>query len=293
VNLVSNAVKFTPEGGRVTISAAEVSSSAEANPADAEEGVGQGGRWLRLDVTDTGIGVPPEERQRIFAPFYQVDSAYNRRNEGTGLGLSISRQLARRMGGDLTLRSTDGRGSRFSLWLPVAGPEEPEERVEWRPGVHDDLQLAAVGQALIRSAAAIVSHLEERLRHDAGIENARDLVTAQLADHIVTFLAAMGVALVTLDEANGDPELMRDGAEIQRTIARLHGAQRGRLGWTEEDIHREFDLLREITRETLARRLDDEADAALDEAIGVVGRLLDQAEQQSIRGRSRALQERS
>jgi PAS domain S-box-containing protein len=285
VNLVSNAVKFTDPGGSVTISAAE------ADPAGSEAEVERRGRWLRVNVEDTGIGVPAEELESIFSPFYQVDGGYGRREDGTGLGLSISRRLARRMGGDLTAVSAEGRGSCFSLWLPIA-VEEADERREWRPTAHDDPRLAVVGHGLIRSAAEIVERHGRLLRGEEGVENARGLEPARLADHIATFLTAIGVALVTLDEARGDPAQMRDGAEIQRTIARLHGAQRGRLGWTSDDVHAEFELLRAITRSILEETLREEASAALDEAIGVVGRLLEQAERYSVQGRARALQDR-
>ncbi len=101
VNLVSNAVKFTPGGGRVEI---------------AFEGSGD---RVDLHVRDTGIGIPQEKREAIFAPFIQVRSDLARPAEGTGLGLAISRELARGMGGDLTVRSTVGEGSTFTLSLPT------------------------------------------------------------------------------------------------------------------------------------------------------------------------------
>jgi signal transduction histidine kinase len=74
-------------------------------------------------VADTAAGIDPEQLQRIFEPFVQVDSGYTRRHEGTGLGLAISRRLARSMGGELTVESEPGRGSRFTLWLPAATEE--------------------------------------------------------------------------------------------------------------------------------------------------------------------------
>ncbi len=112
VNLLSNAVKFTQPGGRVSI-------RCEAR-GGALPGGSAPGRWSALTVEDTGIGIRPEELERIFEPFIQVESGYTRRHGGTGLGLAISLRLARSMGGDLTVDSRPGEGSRFTLWLPAA-----------------------------------------------------------------------------------------------------------------------------------------------------------------------------
>jgi signal transduction histidine kinase len=103
LNLLTNAVKFTPAGGRVTMSAV----SRRQDP-----------DWVHLRVQDTGVGITPEMQAKIFEPFVQVSARSVRRAEGTGLGLTISRDLARGMGGDLTVESTPGVGSTFTLSLP-------------------------------------------------------------------------------------------------------------------------------------------------------------------------------
>ena len=102
VNLLGNAVKFTDRGGRVDLACEEA------------DGV------VRVSVRDTGIGIAPEQLDRIFEPFVQVRADLTRTAEGTGLGLAISRDLARGMGGDLTAESTPGAGSTFTLTLPAA-----------------------------------------------------------------------------------------------------------------------------------------------------------------------------
>jgi signal transduction histidine kinase len=103
LNLLTNAGKFTEPGGRVTL-----------------EGAAAGSDTVAVRVTDTGHGIAPEQQGRIFEPFVQVDARLVRTQEGVGLGLAISRDLARGMGGDLTVASTPGGGSTFTLSLPRA-----------------------------------------------------------------------------------------------------------------------------------------------------------------------------
>ena len=100
LNLLSNAVKFTPPGGSVRIMA-----SAEAEK-------------ICVGVRDTGVGIPADKLEAVFEAFFQVDASRGDTYAGTGLGLAISRQLARAMGGDLTVKSKLGEGSTFSLSLP-------------------------------------------------------------------------------------------------------------------------------------------------------------------------------
>jgi signal transduction histidine kinase len=73
-------------------------------------------------VQDTGVGIAPSDIERIFQPFVQVDGGYTRSHGGTGLGLTISRNLAQMMGGDITVESVLGEGSRFTVWLPTPMP---------------------------------------------------------------------------------------------------------------------------------------------------------------------------
>lgn len=76
--------------------------------------------WVRLTVEDSGIGIPPEFHERVFEPFFQVDVGFTRTTVGTGLGLAIAREAARAMGGDVTVVSAPGEGSRFTVSLPRA-----------------------------------------------------------------------------------------------------------------------------------------------------------------------------
>jgi signal transduction histidine kinase len=103
LNLLSNACKFTKQG-EVKLKAGRVAN---------------GGDWIELAVSDTGIGMTPEQQAKLFAEFTQADSLTARHFGGTGLGLAISRKLARMMGGDVTVASEHGKGSVFTVRLPA------------------------------------------------------------------------------------------------------------------------------------------------------------------------------
>jgi signal transduction histidine kinase len=102
INLLGNAVKFTPSGGRITLSAAD-----------------RGDR-IALQVQDTGIGIEPWQMGTIFEPFVQLEPSLTRTTEGAGLGLAISRELTRGMGGEISVSSVPGEGSTFTVELPRA-----------------------------------------------------------------------------------------------------------------------------------------------------------------------------
>lgn len=109
INLLGNAIKFT-ETGSVAVHAGMVDNDEK--------------RLLYIEVTDTGIGVPAERQQKIFEAFEQAYVNTSQKYGGTGLGLAITRQLIEMMGGKLTLDSTEGKGSIFTILLPVECPVE-------------------------------------------------------------------------------------------------------------------------------------------------------------------------
>ncbi|MEM1138700.1 MAG: ATP-binding protein [Pseudomonadota bacterium] len=139
-NLVSNAVKFTAKG--------QVTVRARARPLD------EGCVRLIIDVEDTGIGIDTETCAKLFQPFTQADEGTSRSYGGTGLGLSISRRLANLMGGNLTVESTPGAGSVFTMTLiaepsaltsrPVAVDEDDEETAAGRQMKFRDLRILLV-----------------------------------------------------------------------------------------------------------------------------------------------------
>ena len=121
VNLLSNAIKFTAHGGRVALRCDVVPNDVAADDARANDlsAEAAAGKCIRVHVQDTGMGIAADQLHRIFEPFVQVRSNLTRTAEGTGLGLAISRDLARAMGGDVTVESEEGTGSTFTLTLPA------------------------------------------------------------------------------------------------------------------------------------------------------------------------------
>ena len=104
LNLLDNAIKFNRPGGRVAI---------RASAAGSPSGV------VRVEVEDTGVGIPPDALEKVFNRFYQVDRARSREMGGTGLGLSIVKHLMRLHGGSVRVESEPDRGSRFILEFPA------------------------------------------------------------------------------------------------------------------------------------------------------------------------------
>jgi PAS domain S-box-containing protein len=118
-NLVSNALRFTPAGGHVTVSACIINKAREVREAmpGAEDGEHEDIRLLQLDVSDTGVGIAPEQQQRIFERFYQVSSTGGR-TSGQGLGLAIVKMIVELHGGEVRVTSEPGKGSTFSCLIP-------------------------------------------------------------------------------------------------------------------------------------------------------------------------------
>ena len=100
-NLITNATNYTPAGGHITVGA-ELRSP-----------------WLAIFVQDTGLGITPEEKDRLFERFYRGNAAQVSKAPGTGLGLAICQEITTRHGGRITVESEPGQGSTFTIWLPV------------------------------------------------------------------------------------------------------------------------------------------------------------------------------
>jgi len=143
LNLVSNAIKFTPERGTVTVAAR------------------RSGDWAELAVTDTGIGIAPADMGRLFGEFQQLDQGPGRRQEGTGLGLALTKRFAELHGGTVTVESEVGRGSTFTIRLPMAAGAHPAAPSPApAPDVEADRPLVLVVDDNLQAAEIIGRHLD-------------------------------------------------------------------------------------------------------------------------------------
>jgi signal transduction histidine kinase/HAMP domain-containing protein/CheY-like chemotaxis protein len=145
-NLLSNAVKFTERGG------VELRIEPAAD-GEVPAGVVRGGAVVAFRVQDSGIGIPEQHLETIFGAFQQADGTTSRKYGGTGLGLSITREIAHLLGGAVTVDSTPGQGSTFTLFLPVARPDFEELQTRTRAGGRDTAE--PVEDAPARQAPAL------------------------------------------------------------------------------------------------------------------------------------------
>ncbi|MBD2354524.1 hybrid sensor histidine kinase/response regulator [Tolypothrix sp. FACHB-123] len=122
INLLSNAVKFTAHGGRVKLKVYSISTSphtsyiSDFHHIDTTQ---SHHAWLRISVSDTGIGIAPEDINKLFQPFVQLDSGLNRQYEGTGLGLVLVKRIVEQHGGNVLVNSEVGKGSCFTIEVPL------------------------------------------------------------------------------------------------------------------------------------------------------------------------------
>jgi signal transduction histidine kinase len=277
VNLLSNAIRFTDEKGTITV---------RCERADAHLGsrtLTGAGPWVRISIEDDGIGIPDEKLEAVFEPFVQGDGApLVRRTDGSGLGLAVSRYLARLMGGELTVVSVPGEGSRFSVWLPA--PRTPAQpRGERRLFRRDARGLSLLSDHLLRRLKPIMDSYVARLRNDPGIPRAGEASDIALRDHVPHFLSGMASLLSHSQSAGPDiTAVLQGGNAIQRLTLELHGAERHALGWTTDALCRDLAILRDVIENGL--RADIPADADFGQLSGVLTRLFEQAERISLQG---------
>lgn len=183
-NLISNAFKFT-EQGAISMEVMHLAAG------EAEKETGRAEEMIRFTVSDTGIGIEPEKLEVIFEAFQQADGSTRRKYGGTGLGLSISRQIATLLGGLITVRSVPGKGSAFSLYVPVDST-----------GVVASESGTGVAESL-RNESSVVAHTDGKPK--SAPKNAKVLIVEDNLNHrlaLVKFLQSMGIECLEADSVN-------------------------------------------------------------------------------------------
>ncbi|MFD7713553.1 HAMP domain-containing protein [Streptomyces sp. NPDC059785] len=217
-NLLSNAVKFTEQG----------SVELRIEPAAGDEvpqGVLRGGTVVAFRVKDTGIGIPEQQLETIFGAFQQADGTTSRKYGGTGLGLSITREIAHLLGGAVTVDSTPGQGSTFTLFLPVARPDFEEVL-----GGVRQLEAAQAGGGSGAADAVLVHDVKSGPVSPARRNRRRLLVVEERPRGLLTLVAesAVGDLARGLDDTDG-----RESADVT-TVA---GAQEAAAALAAQPCH--------------------------------------------------------
>lgn len=207
INLLNNAVKFTPTGGQVTLTVDLLSDNNGDRP-----------DRLRFSVTDTGIGIAPEDIAKLFQPFIQIDSALNRQYEGTGLGLTLVKQIVELHGGVVHVTSKLGIGSCFSVDFPYNPDlseietfmqDYPPEPLETDPTTPFPLILLAEDNEL--NASTLKSYLEAKEYRVIVAENGREAIDLAIKEHPKVILMDIQMpemdGLAAMKQIRSDPNL--------------------------------------------------------------------------------------
>ncbi|MGQ5635700.1 MULTISPECIES: HAMP domain-containing protein [unclassified Streptomyces] len=248
-NLLSNAVKFTEQGG---VELRVEPAADDEVPAE----VVRGGAVVAFRVKDTGIGIPEQQLETIFGAFQQADGTTSRKYGGTGLGLSITREIAHLLGGAVTVASTPGKGSTFTLFLPVArpdfdgplrGPGMPSEQVAAEAATPHELPAAAPRVSTKGQRARRLLVVEERprglltlvaesvvrdLEHGDADGTPVDIITAVGAQEAAGALAAdpCHCVVVELGEPDGESarflEALRGDSALAGVPVLVHNSHR-------------------------------------------------------------------
>ena len=210
-NILSNAAKFTRQGA-VTLAVARRPARQSDFNSHASELEIDCVECVEFTITDSGIGMTPQQMSRLFEPFSQVDDAGGRRFGGSGLGLAISRSLARMMGGELWVQSELGRGSVFRLALP----SDITQAVRWR-GPEPGAQLAGAGKAKL-PVVFVLGPTEDlgRQVRDQFAEVQLDFVIESDLRRGVKLARALGPAVIVLELNVGDPATLVALGQIAR-----------------------------------------------------------------------------
>ena len=226
INLVGNGVKFTDDGG-VAI---------EAHSLGVEDGLAR----VRIDVRDTGIGIPEDVQSKIFEAFSQADSGAEKKREGTGLGLNIAQKIVNTMGGKLAVESTLGEGSVFSFEITLKCGDTPAFK-----------DYGDVGSVVIATPSTILAQSISAQLTSVGVS---DITHVDRAETIKSALSQRPNATLLCDlPFAGDNDIL-DGQSLSRSFVLVSPLSRGRL----DDFHNAgFDgyLIKPIRQSTLYEQL--------------------------------------
>lgn len=210
-NLISNAIKFTPEGGKTGIKI-----SREDNPEASNAWSQPNIECLKFSVWDTGVGIGPDDKDRIFDEFEQVDTTLSREYGGAGLGLALSKKLVEIHGGNISVESDLGKGSIFSFTVPVTSPveaikpEEPEAIGLNFPWMKEEAPLILVVEDDTATAELLTIHLAQAGYKVAHAFNGEEAI--EKAGHLKPFAITLDVMLPkkdgweVLQELKTDPQ---------------------------------------------------------------------------------------
>lgn len=162
INLLANAIKFTPEGGAITVSAAIVSTSGKVHSDRVLEIP-----VLEIKVRDTGVGVPKDQLPYVFDRFFQAEGVFSSQHKGSGIGLAVVKELVELHHGDIFVHSTEGKGTEFTIHLPLdASRLEPDEMTEADP----DTPLSSVNHPLDLEPESEPEHVANREENEKEYE---------------------------------------------------------------------------------------------------------------------------
>jgi len=293
LNLLSNAIKFTSEG-QVKLCI--------YHPQRAEESLGADfdiKNYLAISVKDTGIGIPPEKQKLVFESFQQADGTTSRKYGGTGLGLSISKEFARLLQGKMTLQSTYGKGSTFTLYLPLnlkaetedfektssaqqvtpvksaAAPKQQNTSKESNPThklkklllVEDDENFASTLMTLCRKQGYLC-------RHVSNAEDATKILTTDSPDAILLDLQLPGMnGIEFLDKLKTNPKTAQIPVQVISSSEESASIiQRGAIGYltkpiTDTQLTQALNIIESDVRQDIKNLLIVEDDKTLAEQI--------------------------
>jgi CheY-like chemotaxis protein len=205
INLLSNAIKFTLEDGRVKLGGhLAYGNQLQQELRPDRSPVNASTPYLCLEVIDSGIGIPEDKLHLLFRPFQQVDSSLSRHHEGTGLGLALTKRLAELHGGTVSVKSREGMGSTFRVWLPLT---EMRSSLVAQPGGRD---LRQQGSSIVNHERAVGDAKRILIVEDQAYNQALISEVLELEGYAIEVIHDGQMMLEAIDSALVTPQLLPD-----------------------------------------------------------------------------------